>query len=635
LGYEFGSDERLRVYLTNTLEPPHESEQKALDFPDFLAHEAQAADEVKGKTPISVVFGNPPYSSSVTENSWIMGLIADFKKDLGEQKADLSREEWKFMRLAGYYAQRTPNLITGWVINNAFLKAITHRLLRQHLYETASKIRVVNLHGSSKPPEFVPAEIQSGLGISKKDVNVFDIQQGVTIFLSLARKEEIIPEVTYFDLWGTRERKYEQLSKDLLKSPSVKPLDPTLPQFFFIPRDNSNEEEYAQGVSIEAIFTSNVSGIQSGRDHFVSTMNEAELSNRIKAIADGQSWASIAPDVAPPIWSGFSLSSFRHALKANERCRASWLSCPFDVRPILFHSSVIKRTRGDIMANMLRPNIGLSSVRQLSTPSWRHVFAVNGIISDTGISQNSREYNYLFPLYLYPSKTQTAMDLDAQLLGFGPDKRRANLSPDFVAQMGTKLSLKWQSDGRGDLKTHFGPEDVLAYIYAVFHAPSYRARYAEFLKTDFPRVPLTSDVSLFRSLVEFGHELLAIHTLSEEVTAKAPTAGPTPSGEVAAGYPKFCSGRVSINTKSSFDDVPEAVWNFHIGGYQVAHKWLKDRKGRELTPDDAKHYRRVLWALGETITRMEAIDELIEGAGGFPLVGSGEKVEVDVNRFFD
>ena len=187
----------------------------------------------------------------------------------------------------------------------------------------------------------------------------------------------------------------------------------------------------------------------------------------------------------------------------------------FDLRWTVFNSHVAVHRRERATQHMVvgNDNICLISTKAIEiSRGFEHVFASRHIIQHHTVS--IKEVNYLFPLYLYPSKTQLAMDTDAQLWGFGEGKRRANLAPAFVAQLGTQLGLSWQSDGRGDGVAAFGPEDVLAYIYAIFHAPSYRARYAEFLKTDFPRVPLTDDAALFWALVEVGHQLLAIHTLS-------------------------------------------------------------------------------------------------------------------------
>jgi hypothetical protein len=262
----------------------------------------------------------------------------------------------------------------------------------------------------------------------------------------------------------------------------------------------------------------------------------------------------------------------------------------------------------------------------------------------------------------------------------GKGGRRPNLNPEFVADLEKRLGLKFVSEmpyvravreppwAHRDAPLQFGPEDVFNYIYAVFHSPTYRTRYAEFLKSDFPRVPLTSEVKLFRSLCELGSELVALHLLEsprlEKPIARYPVTG---SNLVEKGFPKYFApgepepvfveaasrrhtgggvnpplpppvprlkeGRVYINrstgvppvgghgqdahatkggaTGQYFEGIPPEVWNFHIGGYQVCEKWLKDRRGRTLAYDDLEHYCKVVTALSETIRLMAAIDAAI------------------------
>ena len=217
------------------------------------------------------------------------------------------------------------------------------------------------------------------------------------------------------------------------------------------------------------------------------------------------------------------------------------------------------------------------------------------------------------PLYLYPrEKKSDLFDQDAPSTAAGG--RVPNLAPEFIASLSAKLKLGFVPDGSGDLQTTFGPEDVLHYAYAVLYAPSYRARYAEFLKRDFPRLPLTSDAELFATLCALGKQLVALHLMTTHgaQTYAYPIAGSNRVDKVG-----FEDGRVSINAEQYFDGVPVAVWNYHIGGYQVAHKWLKDRKGRLLSFADLQHYQRVISALAETIQLQTDIDKAIPA---WPLV---------------
>ncbi len=222
-----------------------------------------------------------------------------------------------------------------------------------------------------------------------------------------------------------------------------------------------------------------------------------------------------------------------------------------------------------------------------------------------------------FPLYLYPNPKQQTL-LDTQEPSTAPGGRRPNLSPAFVNALAEKVGLRFVADGRGDVQETFGPEDVFAYMYAVFHAPTYRARYAEFLKIDFPRLPLTSDGALFRALCGLGQRLVALH-LMEAYSKTVVPSFPVKGTNIVEKVEYDEQGRVYINKTQYFGGVPSDVWAFHVGGYQVCHKWLKDRKGRALSFADVQHYQRVVGALAETISLMEQVDETIEEHGGWPL----------------
>jgi len=235
-----------------------------------------------------------------------------------------------------------------------------------------------------------------------------------------------------------------------------------------------------------------------------------------------------------------------------------------------------------------------------------------------------KEVNYLFPLYLYAeAKKSTLFDFVESSDAHGG--RRPNLAPRFVAELEQRLGLSFVPGGAGDsLARTFAPEDVFAYMYAVFHSPAYRERYGEFLKTDFPRLPLTSQLELFRRLCAHGARLVRLHLLEERAPdlASFPASGTNVVEALrytAPGEGDAAEGRVWINHEQYFANVSPEVWDFHVGGYQVAHKWLKDRKGRTLAYEDLAHYQRMLAALAETMRLMSGIDAAIEAHGGWPL----------------
>jgi predicted helicase len=281
---------------------------------------------------------------------------------------------------------------------------------------------------------------------------------------------------------------------------------------------------------------------------------------------------------------------------------------PFDTRYTYYtgHSRGFHcMPRGEVMRHMLAgENIGLVTVRQVAEGVFDHAFISSSIV-ESRITLSNKGIGSLFPLYLYPGEGE---------MQFEGGRRRANLNTDLIKAFSEKLGLQFISDGKGDLLSTFGPEDVFNYAYAAFHSPTYRSRYAEFLKMDFPRLPLTSDKELFKALAARGAELVTLHlmespTLNNLIT-RYPVAGSNTVEKVSSDEN---NQRVYINKTQYFEGVPPEVWKFHVGGYQVTQKWLKDRKGRTLTYDELTHYQKVIVALNETIRLMDEIDDLIPG----------------------
>ena len=279
------------------------------------------------------------------------------------------------------------------------------------------------------------------------------------------------------------------------------------------------------------------------------------------------------------------------------------------------------RSRKEIALHIInRENLCLLTTRQQVKSGFRHVWCSTYPAECCVISNRTREGNQVFPLYLYPTKQKELTDPSGFPLSHRG--RRPNLSRAFVAELEAKLGLRFITEGSAFApKTPprsgngvFGPEDVFYYAYAIFHSPTYRQRYAEFLKIDFPRLPLTSDVGLFAALVKLGAELVSLHLMKSPKLAEYMTTYDIEgNNEVARGYPKYVEkgGKVYINKTQYFGGVPSDIWDFHIGGYQVLRKWLKDRRGRALSTDDLEHYQQIVVALSETIRLMSAIDAAI------------------------
>jgi predicted helicase len=282
---------------------------------------------------------------------------------------------------------------------------------------------------------------------------------------------------------------------------------------------------------------------------------------------------------------------------------------PFDIRKYFQHQELVDRPKQEVMNNMIDDNLGLITTRQVAESIFNHAIATNHVI-DNRVTVSNKGSAYLFPLYFYPNDQLT-------LFGEMQIKRRPNLATEFINKLSAKLELEFISDGKGDEKKTFAPEDIFNYIYAVFHSPQYRQRYAEFLKIDFPRVPLTSNKELFWELVKKGDRLVQLHLM--KATGKAISSYPV-AGSNLVEQVKYHENKqqIWINSDQYFAGIPPQIWNFYIGGYQVCQKWLKDRKGRHLSYDDLEHYQQIISILGESIALMETIDIIINKYGGFP-----------------
>jgi predicted helicase len=368
-------------------------------------------------------------------------------------------------------------------------------------------------------------------------------------------------------------------------------------------------DEYARAWNVTDIFSGIKNGVQTGHDHFAVDVDRDGLRDRILQFFDPQTTDTELHDrYGLRDKAGWNLSRERARAFSegiNEDLFVKYFYRPFDLRWVYYSKRVLKRPVDELMKHLTLPNLALVTCRQQTETGFRHVFTTNHVGDGNAISLKSREWNSYCPLYTY------AIPLDGQPLMFPhePGLRQHNLDGHFTETVSNKLILDFVCDGKGDMEGTFGPEDV-------FHSPTYRERYAEFLKIDFPRLPLTSDLGLFRALAEKGEELVALHLMEspalDHPIVKFPVKGSSVVEKVRYAEPaEGRPGLVYINKTQYFEGVQPEVWEFHIGGYQVLEKWLKDRKGRTLSYDDVTHYGRIVVALKETIRLMGEIDELI------------------------
>jgi len=591
MGYKFKDGERFQFYLTNTLEM---KAPKQISFLIDLAKEGQEAKRIKEEVPILVVLGNPPYSvSSENKSDFIENLMDDYKKDVRDERniQPLSDDYIKFIRFAHWKIDQAGKGILGFITNNSYLSGIIHRGMRRKLLDTFDEIYIMNLHGSSRIGEKTP---EGG-----KDENVFDIQQGVAIAL-YAKLEDPPKEkkVYYADLWGLRDRKHEYLFGNDAQTTEWQELEPASPYYFFVPKDFALQTEYEKFWKVTDIFDKWSSGVKTRRDDFMVAFLREELLQRLRI------FAGILPDDIVGPSSKVKDTKYWSIKKAREEVRrinyeekiALYDYRPFDSRFVFYFPKIIERgdARSSFMKNFKRDNLALLCMREVVIGSgFSHVFLTNRI-ADMRMFLSNRGAPYFFPLYIYFDKLGELFEEEEK-----EPKRIPNFTREFL--QGIEESLQIEPT----------PEEIFYYIYAALFSPSYRKRYDEFLKIDFPRVPLPSDYEAFKDLSNLGKELVDLHLL------KASALDVT-----EIGFPKGGSNNVErvfydqenqcifINKEQYFEGVSKEAWEYRIGAYQVLEKYLKDRKNRKLSLDEINNYMKVAKAIRLTIELQGKIDDV-------------------------
>lgn len=611
-GYKTTNNQRFRVYLTNSLEEKHPDTGTL--FASWLSAEANEANYIKRDTPVMCVIGNPPYSGISSNNGeWINKLIEDYKYIDGvhfnERKHWLNDDYVKFLRYGQHFIEKNGSGVLAFINPHGFLDNPTFRGMRWNLLKTYDKIYTIDLHGNSKKKETAPD--------GNADVNVFDIMQGVSIniFVKTGKKKaNELGKVFHFDLYGKREMKYDFLSDSSLKSVNFQELKPEKPFLFFVPKNNKGSKEYEKGFRVDELFSVNVTGVVTARDSFVidfekpilkkrmeefSDINFTDDSIRRKFFGNKKEGKYLAGDSRgwKMVEARKTIQSFNH----NDIIQKIAYRL-FDDRYIYYHSSMVDWGREKFMYHFInKDNVGIDLCRQLVTDEYSHIFVTNKIVDDSFVSNKSRERGYVFPLYLYPDNPEQQIIIQTA-------ERIPNLNTEIIKQIAEKLGLTFTNEKETTENT-FAPIDILDYIYAVLHSLTYREKYKEFLKIDFPRVPYPKDQNTFWQLVKLGGEIRQIHLLESSTVEKYITQYPI-DGDNIVTKPKYQDGKVYINNTQYFNHVPEIAWNFYIGGYQPAQKWLKDRKDRKLEIEDIFHYQKIIVALMETDKLMKEIDKI-------------------------
>ena len=406
-------------------------------------------------------------------------------------------------------------------------------------------------------------------------------------------------KVFNYDLWGKRETKYKFLEEVKFRDVEWIELQPTQPNYFFAPKNFDLATEYNQGFNVDDIFLVKSTGVVTHRDHFVMDFDFEVLRKRIEDFRSlnitNQEISNIYNLKDTRDW---NLELRRKSLATNKNWEKYFTVClyrPFDSRFYYHHQDVVEYPRQEVMQNMTQfSNLSLIVCRQQKSIGFQHCYVTDLIGEGNNISIHSRERSYHFPLYIYPNVENEQINLFLD--------KNPNFSPEFLTAIKEKL---------GYTPT---PEKIFYYAYAIFHSPTYRQRYAEFLKIDFPRLPLTRNNKLFNNLATQGEQLVALHLLkSDQFHQLITTYEGEGDNQVTQVIYNDQLQRVNINPQKYFANIPKQIWEFKIGGYQVLEKWLKDRKksDRALSDEDIIHYQKIVIALQQTLTIMTEIDQLI------------------------
>jgi predicted helicase len=644
LGCSLQKDDRFKLYLTNTLDM-EELEQTGMPGMASLSEESRLAGKVKKEKPILVILGNPPYSGMSANRSdkevhfnkggryithyqikqdagsyklvqqnkeakrkitrkqktWI-GELIEYYKVIDGQWLKEKNPKWlqddyvKFIRFAQWKIDQAGEGVLGFITNHGYLDNPTFRGMRESLMNSFDEIYLLDLHGNSLKKEKCPD--------GSKDENVFDIRQGTAIALFIKTKSKNSKKVFHSELWGMRKEKYDWLINNDITTTKWQEIAPKSEFYLFLPRDEELLELYEKSPKITDVFPVNSVGIVTARDRLTIQFTPEKVWTTIL------NFSKMDEDLARSAYSlGKDARDWKVKLAQKDLIYSGVdrkkivpiLYRPFDIR----YTYYTGKSRGfhcmprrNVMRHMMFDNLGLIfHKREELQISYGHFLVTGNIIEHGGLS--SKTTCYLAPLYLYPDPDQKDLFSDLK----ESKERKPNISEKIFSALSETYKAKPN------------PEDIFYYIYAVFYSNTFRTKYAEFLKTDFPRVPFTKDKHLFKKLAEYGKHLAELH-LMQSPELDSPVAKFQGTGDKRVDKIKYDkkNERVYINKDQYFEGIPENIWQYYIGGYQVCNKWLKDRKGKVLFLNDIKHYCKVATAIKHTINIQKSIDEIYDEA---------------------
>lgn len=602
-GYKFENDSRLQVFLTNSLEEAGNSDAQMSLFDDPLALESIQANAVKSNDGINVIIGNPPYAGSSSNNGdWIMSLIESYKKEpetgekLREQNGKwINDDAYKFIRLAQDMVLRSGCGVVAFINPHGYLDSTTLRGMRWSLLTSFDEIYVLDLHGNSKKKEYADD--------GSKDENVFDIQQGVCINIFVKKPGSAskgLARVFRADIKGLREHKYKMLNEHSIDTIGFERIVPMAPYYSFVQMNTSLYSEYLEGASFAELFPVSVMGFQTHRDSFAVAFEKSQLEERIADLRNHQlATEEVRSKYQLKDNRDWKLEEARRRISSQEpashisRC----LYRPFDWRWCYLDKAVMDYPRTELISHVLhRENYVIGMGRQgnavgnidwclsLTTPLPvdANVFRRGGVA--------------LAPLFLYSDS------LDGE-------KRRPNLNNDVVKKFESVTDLHFSVEDSG---SDLNPISIMDYCFAFVHANPYIDRYKDYLAEDYPRIPMPTDASFFVSLSKLGEKLRTAQNYAGNAHSASVSLS-SDSCEIEI-KPKYQAGRIYVSKSNYIEGVVSEVWEYCVGGFRPAEKWLADRKGMLITEQLFDEYSNVLGSIEESIQIEEAISAMVTQA---------------------
>ena len=590
-----------QILLTNTIHNT-KSEHTATMLKS-LQDEGKKAHKVKNEEEILAIIGNPPYSGhSANTDTHITNWDIDIKdsymqcddKPLGEKNPKWLNDDYvKFIRFAQWKISQVDKGIIALITNHGFLDNPTFRGMRQSLMRSFDEMYLLDLHGNSKRKETSPD--------GSKDENVFPIQQGVAILI-LIKNPTLSKKVMIQDVYGLKKDKFAYLDNHDINTTQWRDIRPDSSTKYLFKEVKMNKN-YPLLLGLKEIFTESSVGIQTHRDHFAIAFTKEEIKKRIIDLCDSKlSNEYISTHYQLKETSEFMIDKVRLHFIGKDPKEFDKYIMPIDYRIfskqwILNHPVIIDRDRKAIMQHMLKPNIGFSTVKSLSSSSFQHIFITDSIMEGCYISNRTKEGNDLFPLYEYKNtdKVKTRIKNTADL--FVNDTKVINKVSNIKQEALAQIQNLYQGKD-------ISGECLFYYIYAVLHHPSYREDFADLLRIDFPQIPFMNNYDTFDKLSKLGEELTKCHLLQS--FADHPIKHNGSNQQVIEA--EYRNEKLYYNKESHFDNIPQSLWDLHIGGYQVLKSWINSRKKRTLTLDETQKFEDIVCALIKAESIIEEID---------------------------